>query len=52
MKNLRKMFAVSMILMQLTLALSVTKSTAAPAVPSDPEVGFTICCDVPPIDTF
>ncbi len=52
MKNLRKVFAVSMILMQLTLALSVTRGTAAPAITSDPESGITVCHDMPPIDTF
>lgn len=52
MKNLRKMFAVTMILMQLTLALPVTKSTAAQVTPSEPEGSITICCDLPPIDTF
>lgn len=52
MKNLRKMFAVSMILMQLTLAFSVSKGTAAPVVPSEPEGSITLCHNLPPIDQF
>ncbi len=52
MKNLKKMLAVSMILMQLALALFASTGTAAPVAPSEPEGSITICHDMPPIDTF
>jgi hypothetical protein len=50
MKNLKKVFAVSLILMQLVLAFAISTSTA-PAAASEPE-GIAVCCDMPPIDTF
>ncbi len=52
MKNLRKLFAVSMVLMQLALALALFTGTTAPAASSEPEAGITVCCDMPPIDNF